>query len=175
MHKARELQAELGYTEWRNFNNVVRKAIAVINSTGHEGRILGVTRSVKIGNGAIRKIADYDINDAARDLIKKIASNKKLHAWYTVSCETTILNLLKKYCVHKGIEYEHQFQLGEYFYDFKAGNTLIEYDEPHHHSDSKQRAIDLQKDLYAKSRGYNVMRFGLDDDIVDIIIALGIS
>ena len=53
-----ELQSLLGYSDWRSFFNALNKAkdSCNINSEGVSNHIVEVTKMVKIGSGAERKI-----------------------------------------------------------------------------------------------------------------------
>ena len=59
---ARDLQQVLEYSEWRNFESVIRKAITacektVYNQTGH---FVGVNKKVTLGSGAVRKVDNIE-------------------------------------------------------------------------------------------------------------------
>lgn len=58
-----------------------------------------------------------------------------------------------------GIEYESQFNIRKYSYDFKVGNNLIEVDGRYH---EKTRLRDKIKNKVAKDEGYNIIRFTED-------------
>ncbi len=58
---AREVQPFLGYTEWRNFETAVKKAIVSINSnkTPDEHHFVEVNKMIETGKGAKREVRDY--------------------------------------------------------------------------------------------------------------------
>ncbi|MDE0348035.1 MAG: DNA damage-inducible protein D [Boseongicola sp.] len=57
---ARDLQHLLGYSEWRNFLNVIRKAKAACEGSGHaiENHFVDINKMVELGSGSQREISD---------------------------------------------------------------------------------------------------------------------
>ena len=53
-----------------------------------------------------------------------------------------------------GINYQCQFKLGKFFYDFRVNNTLIEVDGRQYHG----KGINMPKDKLAKLKGFKVLR-----------------
>lgn len=68
---ARELQGVLEYTDWRNFQNAIFKAMEACKKSGNEitAHFGGVTTITKIGGGRTRKISDYALSRYACYLI----------------------------------------------------------------------------------------------------------
>lgn len=80
---ARELQNALEYTEWRNFKNVIEKAItACINSENNvQNHFVEINKMVTIGSGAKRSLEDMELSRYACYLIVQNGnSNKKVIA-----------------------------------------------------------------------------------------------
>lgn len=168
---ARELQNVLEYSKWDNFKNVIEKAKQLIDNGLSLGEIFTTDREVNIGSGATRRIIDYKLDRSAVVLINKLAYNK-LNKEPFARNETMILSLIEKYCVAKGIKYEFQFYLDGYIFDSCIGNKiLLEFDEQHHEN-SKQRFIDKKKTKIAWRYDYELLRFDVFHDIVDIILAI---
>lgn len=169
---ARKLQKQLNYIDWRNFNNLILRAENLIKNGIENGLITKTICTVKLGSGSLRNIPDYYMDERAQILIKKLALSYKLNKSYLIRNETSILSLLQKYCIYKNIDYEFQFKLDKYIYDFKYEKTLIEFDEPHH-KETRQSFIDEEKNINAKNNGFKIVRIGLHKDIIDLIIMLG--
>ena len=76
---ARELQILLGYSDWRNFINVVEKAKLSCNTLGEEvfDHFFDVNKMVKIGSGAERKQDDIMLTRYACYLIAQNGDPKK--------------------------------------------------------------------------------------------------
>lgn len=76
---ARELQGLLGYSDWRNFLNVVEKAKISCNATGSAlvDHFVDVTKMVKIGSGAERSQEDIMLTRYACYLIAQNGDPKK--------------------------------------------------------------------------------------------------
>jgi len=68
---ARELQVVLEYSDWRNFENTIFKAMDACKNSGNEiAEHFGeVTTFTKMNNGATRKLSDYALNRYACYLI----------------------------------------------------------------------------------------------------------
>jgi very-short-patch-repair endonuclease len=105
-------------------------------------------------------------------LVRRLSLAHKLTEYRIGNNETAILCLLKKYCIHKNYEWEYQFHLEDRVYDFRCNKFLIEFDEPYHIHNKKQRQIDLVKNEMAVRNGYVILRFGFQHDIIDIIKAI---
>ena len=76
---ARELQEVLGYTEWRNFEEVIKKAMkACIESeilvTDH---FVGVNKMIQLAKGAEREIRDFKLSRYACYLIVQNGDSSK--------------------------------------------------------------------------------------------------
>jgi len=174
MKKARDIYKSLGYAEWRNFNNLVLKAIQLIKSGIANGEIIPSTVDVKLGSGSIRSIVDYELDSRAIELIKKLSHNK-LNNEISLRNETAILSLLKKYCKAKQLSFRFQYKLNGYRYDCCINNkVLIEFDESHHLASKRQMTIDACKDEVAENFNYTLVRFGIQQDIIEIILAIGL-
>jgi len=68
---ARDLQERLGYTEWRNFEDVINKAMIACKNSGFQviDHFVKVNKMVGIGSEAKRKIEDYKLTRYACYLI----------------------------------------------------------------------------------------------------------
>ena len=68
---AREIQTVLGYSEWRNFNNVMERAEASMlsNEIMPSHHIVETTRMMEVGKGAKRQERDFFLSRAACYLI----------------------------------------------------------------------------------------------------------
>lgn len=172
MVRAREVYEKIGYKEWRNFNNLIEKAIQLISNGSERGVIMKTEKIVKIGKGAIRSILDYELDAEAVNILMRISSCK-LNKPIRLRNETVVLTMLKKYCALKGIPFDFQFELGGYRYDCRVNkNVLIEFDEQQHLV-KRQKEIDDKKDLVARLNGYEIIRFDISSDIVDILHEIG--
>lgn len=76
---ARDLQAALEYSEWRNFNKVIERAIdACRNSENQsEDHFVEVNKMVQIGSGAERELDDYQLSRYACYLIVQNGDPRK--------------------------------------------------------------------------------------------------
>ncbi|HCP93825.1 MAG TPA: DNA damage-inducible protein D, partial [Bacteroidetes bacterium] len=76
---ARELQELLGYSEWRNFLNIIAKAKDSFISIGEEvsDHFVDVNKMVKIGSGAERKQEDIMLTRYACYIIAQNGDPKK--------------------------------------------------------------------------------------------------
>jgi very-short-patch-repair endonuclease len=169
---ARGLYKKLGYDRWENFNNLVKRAANLICNGVERGVITKIKFPANIGGGATRYLTDYEFDANALDLIKRLANGFKINNCFSTTNETTLLQLLKKYCDYRGIKFTFQYQLGPFIYDCLIGDSLfIEFDEPHHNK-KRQSVLDRQKTVYAEGFHYRIIRFDLNQDIVDMIIAI---
>ena len=170
---ARELMGKYGYVQWRNFEGVIKRAIGLIKYKHLDGVITKTQNNIKIGYGVNRPVVDYLLDRGGERILCELCSSYKLCNVYSIRNETVVLQLISKYCKIKNIDFEYQFRDGGYVFDCKVGSTiLIEFDEPHHQTSSKQMNIDSDKDVYAKKMGYTMHRVTLSMDIVDIITLL---
>jgi len=172
-YSARDIYRAIGYKKWSSFLHVIAKSNHIINNGLHAGVIKNSSKRARLAKGAIREIIDFNIDEQALDLIKNISGNKKLFDGRKITNEIQVLNLLRKYCENRGISFEFQFKLDNFFFDAKIENILIEFDEPHH-ADIRNVENDLIKSNYAKNKGFFVERFNCSHDIIDIIIKLKI-
>jgi very-short-patch-repair endonuclease len=166
--KARELCKELEYSEFRHFDPVILRCLNLINNGLDKGVITPCTKEAEIGSGAIRIVKDYDLDNDAERLVRKMAVGFKMNGSYPIRNETALFSLLKKFCLLNSIEHEFQFKLGEFIYDFRYEKTLIEFDESHH-ATARQTKVDKAKNQVAVDNGYEILRFGFQHDIIDIL------
>jgi len=76
---ARQLQAALGYTEWRNFVLVIEKARAACENSGQQvaDHFVEVNTMVDLGSGAQREVEDFALTRYACYLIAQNGDPKK--------------------------------------------------------------------------------------------------
>ena len=77
---ARELMALLGYTEWRNFEEVIGKAAQACLTSGQDvdNHFVKSTKMVKIGSNTMREVRDYKLGRYACYLIAQNGDPNKL-------------------------------------------------------------------------------------------------
>lgn len=76
---ARDLQALLGYTQWRNFLEVMKKAMISCESAGFivSDHFAEVSKMIKLAKGAERKVQDYMLTRYGCYLIAQNGDSKK--------------------------------------------------------------------------------------------------
>ena len=76
---ARDLQGLLGYTQWRNFQNVVEKSQESCKNSNHaiSDHFVGVSKSIPVPKGGVREIADIMLTRYACYLIAQNGDPKK--------------------------------------------------------------------------------------------------
>lgn len=168
---ARDLQQLLGYSEWRNFEGVIKRAVGIIKHKHLNGKIEKVHATVKLGSGALRKITDYRLDKEAAVLLAELCSSYKLNNYFSIRNESVVMQLAEKYCQEKNISFQYQFRLDRFVFDCMIGNAiLVEFDEPHHSNSYRQKSIDTKKNSVAKKNNFVVFRVNLDMDIIDLIL-----
>jgi DNA-damage-inducible protein D len=76
---ARDLQVILGYAEWRNFTNAIKKASEACESAGEKisDHFVGVNKMVELGSGAQRELEDVALTRYACFLIAQNGNPSK--------------------------------------------------------------------------------------------------
>ena len=76
---ARDIMGFLGYTQWRNFEAAVKKAMisAESSKTAGEHHFAGVSKMVELGSGSKRKVKDYKLTRYACYLIAQNGDPRK--------------------------------------------------------------------------------------------------
>ena len=170
---ARDIMPSLGYIQWRNFAGVIERAIGIIKHKHLKGKIVKTSAIVEIGSGAKREIIDYLIDIDGLSLLNELCSSYKLNNFYSIRNETVVLQMVEKYCRKKEISFEYPYPAGAYIFDcMVADNILIEFDEPHHQNDTRQKNVDNKKNRFAVDNGFGLYRVTVEMDIVDVIVYL---
>lgn len=76
---ARELQALLGYSQWRRFENAINKAMESCNQSGNDPKnhFAGAGKMVEIGSGTERGVEDWHLSRFACYLIAQNGDPRK--------------------------------------------------------------------------------------------------
>jgi DNA-damage-inducible protein D len=76
---ARELQPLLGYTQWRRFEDAIKRAITSCNQSGNipENHFAGAGKMVELGSTSLREVPDYNLSRFACYLIAQNGDPRK--------------------------------------------------------------------------------------------------
>lgn len=76
---ARELQPLLGYTQWRRFEDAIKRAITSCEQSGNEpeNHFAGTGKMVELGSGSSRDVSDYNLSRFACYLIAQNGDPRK--------------------------------------------------------------------------------------------------
>jgi DNA-damage-inducible protein D len=87
---ARDLQALLGYTEWRNFLNVIEKAKESCKKSNHviSDHFVDINKMVAIGSGTKRRVEDSKLTRYACYLIAQNGDPRKDEIAFTSQLAT---------------------------------------------------------------------------------------
>ena len=77
---AREIQPLLGYTQWRRFEDAIKRALTSCKQSGNapENHFAGAGKMVELGSGSSREIPDYHLSRFACYLIAQNGDPRKL-------------------------------------------------------------------------------------------------
>ncbi len=84
---ARELQELLGYTQWRNFEQVIDKAKVACTNAGQKiaDHFADVSKMVDVGSGAQREVVDIALTRYAAYLVAQNGDSKKTEIAFAMS------------------------------------------------------------------------------------------
>jgi len=76
---AREIQPLLGYTQWRRFEDAIKRAITSCKQSGNapENHFAGAGKMVDLGSGSVREVFDYNLSRFACYLIAQNGDPRK--------------------------------------------------------------------------------------------------
>ena len=76
---ARDLQAMLGYSQWRRFDDAVKRAMTSCETSGNsaEHHFAGVGKMIEVGKGGQRQVEDYHLSRFACYLIAQNGDPRK--------------------------------------------------------------------------------------------------
>jgi DNA-damage-inducible protein D len=76
---ARDLQPLLGYTQWRRFEDAIKRAITSCKQSGNEPsyHFASSGKMVELGSGGVREVVDYELSRFACYLIAQNGDPKK--------------------------------------------------------------------------------------------------
>jgi DNA-damage-inducible protein D len=76
---ARELQVLFGYSQWRRFEDAIKRAITSCEQSGNvsDHHFAGVGKMVDLGSGSVREIPDYHLSRFACYLIAQNGDPRK--------------------------------------------------------------------------------------------------
>ncbi len=76
---ARELQPQLGYTQWRRFEEAINRAMISCGQSGNnpDYHFAGAGKMIELGKGGIRKVDDYHLSRFACYLIAQNGDPRK--------------------------------------------------------------------------------------------------
>ncbi len=76
---ARELQPLLGYTQWRRFEDAIKRATTSCNQSGNipENHFAGAGKMVELGSTSLREVPDYNLSRFACYLIAQNGDPRK--------------------------------------------------------------------------------------------------
>jgi hypothetical protein len=77
--RARDLQELLGYSEWRNFSEVIEKARTACETLGVDpsNQFVGTTKKVRVGSGVVLNVEDFFLSRYAAYLVAMNGNPKK--------------------------------------------------------------------------------------------------
>ncbi len=76
---AREIQPLLGYTQWRRFEDAIKRALTSCKNSGNEPsyHFAGAGKMVDLGSGSVREVPDYNLSRFACYLIAQNGDPRK--------------------------------------------------------------------------------------------------